>query len=385
MQRARLPFILLSLALMSTIIVGALFGQAADKDNLYRNLSLFTEVIELVDNSYVDEVDQERLIEGAFAGVTEAIDEYSFYVPPASMADYERVRVLDDPGVGLIISKRLGYAYVIATIAGSPAEREGIVAGDFIERINGNLTTDMPVWKIEAALRFFESDRVEMTIVRAGMAERERFTFEQEDYEIDGPRLSWDEGDAILVVPQFSAGTADLVAAILEEVGKRKTDRLLIDLRGNAWGEAEEAIRTADLFMEEGVITSTEGRRIEPQEWNAEKGSSWNGSTVVLVDTSTAGPAEVFAAALSRNGVARLVGVPTYGKMPVRQFVRLGSGGGLEITVGHYQTPDGMSIVEGGVRPDIVINRAALALSDEDEDLILDRGLAILRSEPEGA
>lgn len=370
---------------MSTIIVGALFGQAADKDNLYRNLSLFTEVIELVDNSYVDEVDQERLIEGAFAGVTEAIDEYSFYVPPGLMADYERVRVLDNPGVGLIISKRLGYAYVIATIAGSPAKREGIVAGDFIERINGNLTTNMPVWKIEAALRFFESDRVEMTIVRAGMVERERFTFEQEDYEIDGPRLSWDEGDAILVVPQFSAGTAGLVDAILEEIQNRKTGRLLIDLRGNAWGEAEEAIRTADLFMEEGVITSTEGRRIEPEEWKAEKGSSWNGSTVVLVDTSTAGPAEVFAAALSQNGLARLVGVPTYGKMPVRQFVRLGSGGGLEITVGYYRTPDGGSIVEGGVRPDIVINRAALALSDEDEDLILDRGLAILRREPAGA
>lgn len=367
------------------ILVGALFGQSADSDNLYRNLSLFTEVIELVDSSYVDDVDQARLIDGAFSGITEAIDEYSFYVPPAAMPDYERVRDLADPGIGVIISKRLGYAYVIATIAGSPADREGIVPGDFIERVNGELTTDMPVWRINSALQFVNASTVDVTVVRAGMSDRDQFTFKEEEYEIEGPKLRWDGDEAILLIPNFTAGTSQLIAAALEEVDERKAKRLLVDLRGNAWGEPEEAIEAADQFLDEGTITSVEGRRIQPEQWQAKQGRAWKGATVVLVDTSTAGPAEVFAAALSRNGAAKLVGIQTYGRMPVQQFVRLNSGGGLEITVGHYRTPDGMSIVEGGVRPDVVVNRAALALSDEDDDLILDRGLAILRSGSSGA
>jgi carboxyl-terminal processing protease len=380
MRRGKSVFLIGSIALLSTILVAGLAGQGAKADNLYRNLSLFAEVMSLVNQSYVDPVVDAELIEGAFQGVTDAIDEYSYYIPPDAVALYEQSRPAEGEGVGLVVSKRLGYAYIIAVVEGSPAAEAGIRAGDFIERIDGELTTDMPVWRIDSGLR--GRDPVELTIVRSALDERETIVLERGDFEPAPPSLRYEEGHAVVRIPHFGPGTARALAAILEDVREKGVDRLLIDVRGNAEGVIEDAIAAADALLASGVIATLEGRRVEKRVWEAGPEQSFDGEVVVLIDNSTAGGAEIFAAAISRNDRGRTVGIPTYGRAIEQKFVLLPSGGALNITIAHYMAPDGSSISLRGLRPDVQVNRAALMLSEQNGDpvdIILDRGRALLR------
>ncbi|MGN6182074.1 MAG: S41 family peptidase, partial [Thermoanaerobaculia bacterium] len=129
-MKKRIAFITISIALMFTLIGGAVFGQAAQKNNPYRYLSIFSEVLDLVRSNYVEQVPSEQLLDGAFSGVTDAVDEFSYYVPPAQMAAYKNFSDVEDNGLGLIVTKRYGYAYVIAPVEGSPADKAGIERGD---------------------------------------------------------------------------------------------------------------------------------------------------------------------------------------------------------------------------------------------------------------
>src|ERR1700686_4433857 len=137
MTKKKIVFLSVSVALLLSLLGGALFGQATQKNNVYRYLSIFTEVFDLVRNNYVEQVPADQLMDGAFSGVTDAIDEFSYYVPPAQMAAYKSFTDVEDNGIGLIVTKRFGYAFVIASIADSPAAKAGVERGDFIEKVDG--------------------------------------------------------------------------------------------------------------------------------------------------------------------------------------------------------------------------------------------------------
>ncbi|HKO58341.1 MAG TPA: hypothetical protein VJ276_20925, partial [Thermoanaerobaculia bacterium] len=126
MSKRKIAFLSLSVFLLISLLGGALFGQATQKNNLYRYLSIFSEVYDLVRSNYVEQATPEQLMDGAFAGVTDAVDEFSYYVPPAQMAAYKHFTDDEDNGIGLVISKRFGYAYVLSAVPGSPAAKAGI-------------------------------------------------------------------------------------------------------------------------------------------------------------------------------------------------------------------------------------------------------------------
>lgn len=382
MRRGKIVFLAFSILLLSSILAAGLSGQATRGDNLYRNLSLFTEVVALVERNYVDEVSEDELIEGAFVGITDAIDEFSYYVPPESVPMHRESESDDVGGVGLVVSKRLGYAYVIAVVDGSPADEAGIEPGDFMERINDQLTTDLPIWKIRSALRWEDGDHIDLVVVRSGLDERESFTIQRKEFKSPGLKVEYHEGYALIRIPDFDEGTSESFAAALAEISEKEIGKILIDLRSNASGSYDEAIESADHLLSEGTIASLKGRRVEEQVWKADAERSFSGDVVILIDNSTAAGAEIFAAALSRNEQARTVGIPTYGRAIEQKFLLLPSGGGLNITIAHYADPKGEPITKNGVKPDVAVNRAALALSQqngEEEDLILQRGLGILR------
>src|SRR3954470_5234632 len=122
MSKNKIVFLAVSAAVLLLLLGGALFGQATqNKNNAFRYYSIFTEVFDLVRNNYVEAVSSDQLMDGAFSGVTDAIDEFSYYVPPTQMSSYRAFVDADDNGVGAVVSKRFGYAYVIAPVAGSPA------------------------------------------------------------------------------------------------------------------------------------------------------------------------------------------------------------------------------------------------------------------------
>src|SRR5438105_4673877 len=166
MSKKKIAFLSLSVALMLLLIGGALFGQATQKNSPYRYLSIFTEVFDLVRSNYVESVPSDQLLDGAFNGVTDAVDEFSYYVPPAQMAAYKNFVDLEDNGVGMIVTKKFGYAYVISTVAGSPAAKSGIERGDFIEKVNGQPTQKMAAWQVRGLLH---SDKpVHLQVLRGG-------------------------------------------------------------------------------------------------------------------------------------------------------------------------------------------------------------------------
>ena len=384
MSKRRILFLSFSISLMLALVAAGLFGQAVQKDNLYRFLSIFTEVFSLARNNYVEDVRSDHLVDGAFAGVTDAIDEFSYYVAPAQMRDYGNYRE-DENGsnsVGLIVSKRFGYGFVIAPVEGSPAGEAGIEAGDFIERVDQQPTQKMSIWEIRKALQGSEGTKVQISLLRGGMSKRDEVTLIRRSYSAAPLKLQDRGSVAYVKIPTFRAGTAKQFREVLAQLENGRRDQLIVDVRGNAFGSVEEAVASADELLNSGVITSLSGRRVEPRKWEADDARAFGGDLLILTDSSTAGPGEIFAAALNGNRRGRTVGVATFGKAVHQRFVPLPSGGGLYLTIGHYTAPDLKPIKNQGVRADVVVDLAALALRDENgakpsEDLILNRALQI--------
>jgi carboxyl-terminal processing protease len=394
MSKKKIVFLSVSVALLLSLLGGALFGQATQKNNVYRYLSIFSEVFDLVKNNYVEQVPQDQLMDGAFSGVTDAIDEFSYYVPPAQMAAYKNFSDIEDNGVGLIVTKRFGYAFVIASVPGSPAAKAGVERGDFIEKIDGQPTQKMAVWQVRNLLR--SAKPVRLAILRGGETKRGEFSVQQAAFHPLNITTAQYGAVSYVKIPYFEKGTAGQLAASLENVRKAGSRKLIIDLRGNAGGDVEEAITSADELLTSGMITSLEGRKIEAKKWQADRNTAYDGDLEVLTDGSTASGAEVFAAAIHGNQRGKVVGVTTYGKSIVQRFVTLPSGGGVYMTVAHYTTPDMKAIKAGGIRPDVVVDLTALALRDTEphsttqaapkpkDDLILQKALQLF-NEPAAA
>ena len=382
MTSKKIVFLSISVSLLVLLLASALFGQTNQKTNIYRYLSTFSEVLDLVRGHYVEQVSSEQLMDGAFAGVTDAIDEFSYYVPPAQMAQYKGFVDVEDNGVGLVVTKRYGYAYVIATVPDSPAAKAGIEARDFIELINGTPTQKMAVWQLRSALR--SSKPIKVQVLRGGQTRRDTFTLDQASFHPVPLNTQHIGSVAYIQIPYFEKGSAMAFRAALDDVRKKGTKKLIVDVRGNAAGEVEEAIAAADELLTSGLITSQEGRRIEGKRWQADRNTSFDGEVQVLTDVSTAAGGEIFAAAIRGNSRGKLVGVTTYGKAIVQRFIPLPSGGGVQMTVAHYTMPDLKPIKETGVKPDVIVDLSSQAFREQDkktdkvkEDPILTKALAL--------
>ena len=382
MTKKKIAFLSLSVALMVLLLAGAMFGQATQKTNVYRYLSIFSEVFDLVRSNYVEQVTPETLMDGAFSGVTDAIDEFSYYVPPAQMKAYQTFNDVEDNGLGLIVTKRFGYAYVIAVVAGSPAEKAGIERGDFIEQIDALSTQKAAVWQVRGALQ--KNRPVRVQILRGGETKRETVTIEPAAFHPVPAKSDIISGIAYMSIPYFETGSAAEFRAALEDVHRGGMRKLIIDLRGNAAGSVEEAIAAADELLTSGLITALEGRKFEGKRWQADRPTAYDGEVQVLTDISTAGGAEVFAAAIRGNNRGKVIGVTTYGKAIQQKFIQLPSGGGVQMTVAHYTTPDLKAITETGLKPDVMVDLSPQAIQDPDgkrtkseEDLILDKALEL--------
>jgi carboxyl-terminal processing protease len=390
MTKKKIAFLSLSVALLLSLIGGGLFGQATQKNNLYRYLSIFEEVFDLVRNNYVEAVPSDQLMDGAFNGVTDAVDEFSYYVPPEQMAAYKSFVDSEDNGIGLVLTKRFGYAYVVSAVAGSPAAKAGIERGDFVEKVDGRSTQRLALWQLRAQLR--SNKPVVVQVIRGGQTKREVLTIQPATFHPLMLTAKQMGAVAYIKIPYFEKGTSTELRTALENVHKSGQKKLIIDVRGNAGGDVDEAIASADELLTSGLITTLEGRRIDAKRWQADRATDYDGDVEVLTDQSTAAGAEIFAAAIHGNSRGKVVGLPTYGKSIVQKFVPLPSGGGVEMTIGHYTTPELKPIKEGGVKPDVLVDMTPLAIKDPNakgddkqpkEDLILEKALSLFGQPPQ--
>jgi carboxyl-terminal processing protease len=382
MSRSRIAFFVVSFLLTIPMLAGTLLraadrgpaGVANDDDSLYKYLSVFTEVLGLVRQTYVDQPDMDVLMSGALDGTTDALDPFSLYVPAAQVESYLAARNVGWLHSGLILLKEHGIAYVVAVEKGSPAGEAGLKPGDIVAKVGDRTTRQMPLWEMQEILAGKPGTKVSMELIRLG--EPVQSSFVLAPFTPPPPSLDEVQGVALLRIPTFDAQTAGQVQKLLQANAEKTRHGLLVDLRGVSSGDPEAAYATAHLFAN-GDLGVLKRRAEEVKTFGGDTPAAWQGRVVVLVDRGTLGAAEVLATVLRQKIKADLVGERTFGYAGRQGMAELSTGGRLLFTEAFYTGPDKKPIREA-IRPDLLVDERVRTYLEKDvpmTELILKRGV----------
>jgi carboxyl-terminal processing protease len=377
-NRSRVLFLLVSAALVLPILAGTLLRAAEPRDttpkddSFYKYLSVFSEVLGLVRQSYVDEPDMGTLMSGALDGATDALDPFSLYVPANQVTAFEEAANVGSRRSGLTLLKEHGVAYVVAVEKGSPGAGAGLKVGDIVAKLDGRSTHLMPLWEADQILARPAGTHVGVEVIRQG--EPVRLSFDLKPFAPPPPALEEVKGARLLRIPGFGPDTATAVRAILSR-GAERSGRLLVDLRGVAAGDPEAAYAVGELFAQ-GPLGQLASRAGTVKTFASKAAPIWTGKVVVLVDRGTLGASEVLAAILHQKIGAELVGERTFGHAGRQGSLDLSSGR-LLYTDAFYSGPDAKPIRQA-LKPDLLVDERARTYLEKDvpiDDLILDRGV----------
>jgi carboxyl-terminal processing protease len=380
-NRARLLFVAGSIAaLLSLRAVTAAAGPG--RDSATRSLSIFSDIFSLTRSNYVEPTDAKMLLEGAYDGMSDALDPFSYYVPASERAAFRAQQASGAVNPGIVVARRGGFPYVVAPVPGSPAEKAGVKPGDLIDTVDGKPVRNSSLWKVKAALEGPENSKVELLVFRGG--DERRVTLKVPRTRFETPALSSRfEGDVLVVrIPAFRKDTAGALKQALAEAKSKPARSVIVDVRGAIGGDVADAVPCAGLFTGAGTIAKPVSRKLALQPLEATGEKAWSGKTVVLVDDSTGGAAEVFAAALHDRASATTVGETTVGMAIVQRQVPTESGGTLSMTVARYVSPSGTVLAGKGMAPDdrvIVFPDHTGPSGPQSQDPILERGLEVAR------
>lgn len=373
--------------LVSSLVLTALLGAASwlaaqsrstspEPDSLYKHLSVFSEVLGLVRQAYVQDTDLETLMAGAYEGAADALGAFAVYVPADQVAEYRRVRSSPGAGSGLFLVRERGWIYVAGVADGSAADRGGFERGDLVAKVDGQPTRELQVWQIEQHLASHRDRPIPVVVVRRG----NEMTLELPVP--NGPlpvvTVRRESGVPVVRIGRFDGETAAAVEVELRRLAGEGA--MLLDLRGVAGGDPEVAYAVAERFAT-GELGSLKSRDEVRKRYAAVGQPLWRGELVVLVDRGTLGAAEVLAAVLDDAARATIVGEPTFGHAGRRAQVELSSGAVLELTDAFYTGPDG-ELLDESLEPEVLVSERTRTLSEKDltlDELILRRGLEALR------
>jgi carboxyl-terminal processing protease len=380
-NRSRLVFVVGSVAAL--VSIRAISNPApSGRDPATRALAIFSDVLNLTRQNYVEPVETKTLLQGAYDGMSDALDPFSYYVSASERAAYRAQQNSGAVGPGIVLARRGGFPYAVAPLPGSPAEKAGVKPGDLIDSVDGKPVRNAPLWKVKTALEGPEGTHVELILFRGGDERRVSLNVARARFQPPSPSTKWDKDVAIVKVPTFTRETAEALAQAVEEANRRSISRMVVDLRGAIGGEIADAAPAAAIFTGKGPVARVVARRITLAPLEATGERLWKGRTVILTDDATGGPAEVFAAAVHDRGEAVTVGEMTVGMAIVQRLVPTESGGTLYMTVARYVSPSGTPLGGKGLVPDdrvIVFPGEA-----EAKDPILTRGLEVARGAAPG-
>ncbi len=392
MNRGRLIFTCLSLTVVlfvtGTTMLAANNRQNDDgADSLYKYLSVFTEVFSLVNRAYVDELDTEELMAGAFEGTIDALDPFSLYIPADQVESYRATIEVGRQRSGIVVLKERGVAYAVAVEEGSPAAEADIEGGHILSSIQGQRTRQIPLYEIQAILAGAPGTEIEVERI-APQGQKETVRFKLQEYKPAAVELEVQRGVGILRLPGFHADTAGSVRDSLSALAAgpetlpelTETDKLVIDLRGVAGGDAAIAYQIAGFFTsgELGILTQ---REETVEQFDGEASPVWQGEIAVLLDRGTQGAAEVLASVLKQSTEAKLVGQQSFGHSGRQRLLELSNGGRLQITDAFYTGPDRQPL-NGSLVPDVRV-RPNPEEEDPTVDAVLERSLKVLLDEEE--
>lgn len=356
------------------IVATAISAQAVPKDVArFKTLDAFAQALATVQTSYVDAVDEKKLLYDAARGMLHNLDQYSTFLPPNRYKHLRQDTEGEFGGVGLTLSPgeiddaRPGlqpYPTIQAIVSRSPADVAGLQLDDRVVSVegaitaeNGKETANASTW--EARMRGASGTRVSVTVLRAGWKEPRAFILVRA--QVKQPTVQQrvlEKGIGYLSIARFSEATsADTAAALAQLRAQNALDVLVLDLRNDPGGLVDQSIAVADLFLDSGTIVTIRGRQGSVETQSAHKGgAATNVPIIVLVDQGTASAAEILAGALRDHGRAKLVGTKTYGKGTVQTFFDLEDGAGLKLTTARFYTPKGNSLESKGLIPDVTVD-----------------------------
>jgi len=366
----RLQFIVVafSSAIVALLLFGAV-GRSASPDSPYTNLGVYSEVLSRIKADYVEEPDMKAVTVGAINGMLESLDPHASYLNADQYKQYLKVKDTKKADVGLILAKRFGYMAVEDAIPGSPAAKAGFSTGDVIESINNVSTRDMPLAFAEQLLQGDAGTAVEFAVLRVQQTEAKKISVVRSAITYPAVTGKMDGQTGVIQVQGLMPGRVREVAAQIAALEKQGAKKLILDLRHCSTGPDEEGIALANLFQESGLITYTLGQKSARQDFTAQSSKAVTKLPLaVIVNRSTAGGGEIAAAALLNSKRAKIVGERTYGDAAVRRAVTLNDGSAVILSVAKYYSPDGKSIQDNGVTPNILQAEADVAVADGAAD-----------------
>ncbi len=363
-----------ALGVMVPQIVATTAAQENTPRNTYEYLDLFGDIFERVRVAYVEEVDEQKLIEAAINGMLASLDPHSAYLPPKNFQDMREQTKGEFGGLGIEVTMENGFVKVVAPIDDTPAANAGLEPGDFITHIDGESVLGLTLSDAVDKMRGPVGAEIVITISRDSAEEPFDVTIVRDIIKIRAVRTRTEGDVGILRITIFNEQTYDNlkagIAEIKEELGEDKIVGYVVDLRNNPGGLLSQAIAVSDAFLEGGEIVSTRGRDLEKADRvNAESGDLTGGKPiVVLINEGSASASEIVAGALQDQRRAIILGAKSFGKGSVQTVMRLGDKGAMKLTTARYYTPSGRSIQSLGIEPDILVEERRINGPDDEND-----------------
>ena len=365
-------------ALIATQVAGPLIAQeATQSSSVYEQLDLFGDIFERIRAQYVEPVDSEKLIEAAINGMLTSLDPHSSYLNAKDFDDMQVQTHGEFGGLGIEVTQEEGFIKVVSPMDGTPADKAGILAGDFITHVNGESVQGLMLDAAVELMRGPIGSEIIVTVVREGTPDPFDVSMIRDTIKLVAVKGKTVGNTVVLRVTTFNDQTyIGLEAELKKQVealgGADKVDGYVLDLRNNPGGLLNQAIMVSDAFLDKGEIVSTRGRDASKGErFNAELGDLTGGKAmVVLINGGSASASEIVAGALQDHRRAIVVGTKSFGKGSVQTLVPLRGDGAMRLTTARYYTPSGRSIQALGVAPDIVVNQPPVAPVDPNAPVV---------------
>ena len=366
-------------------------------------LRAFAEVYSRIKQSYVDIIDDKVLLKNAIHGMLAGLDPYSAYLDGESLKNLKENTAGQFGGIGIEISTRDGLIEIIAPIEDTPAALAGLMAGDLISEINNEPVRNLTITEAIKLMRGRPGTLLHLSVLRANEAQPLSFDIKRAIIHIKSVKHQVLEGDYVwLRVSSFQDRTGlDLRRAVekLKQNSNGGLDGIVLDLRNNPGGLLNSAVTVSDLFLDSGIIVSTEGRvKDSTLSFHAKPNDISDGAPiVVLINRGSASASEIVAGALQDHKRAVILGETSFGKGSVQTVLDLSTESALKLTTANYYTPAGRSISSLGIKPDILVHPKSPAVPPQSlpgspaslasdyqlrEALNLLKGLDIMRQQP---
>ena len=347
---------------ITILIVNTNIAFSEKNDDLYNKIDLFSEVLDKINNNYVEDVNQLKTLDAAINGVLQSLDPYSSYLTPEMLDDMQTETSGEFGGLGIEVGMESGVVKVISPIDNTPAARAGVKAGDYIIKINDDQIQGKSLIEAVELMRGPPGSSIKITIMRRGIKKPIVINIIREKIKVQSVKAKIiDNNIGYIRLTSFNENSSDQIKKKINKFEKNKIVKgYIFDLRNNPGGLLSQAIKISDFFLDDGEIVSTKSRKSdENRKWFAKKGDLINGKPlIVLTNYGSASASEIVAGALKDHKRAILIGESSYGKGSVQSIIPLKNNGALRLTISKYYLPSGKSISEVGITPDIIVEES---------------------------